>query len=172
MIDQAKLKDYLARRRDAQNLGLGILGGVIGAALGAVIWAAITAVSGYQIGFMAIGVGFLTGFGVRILGKGMDKIFGYVGALLSLAGCAAGNILAAVISVSAHEHIPFATIMQRLTPQTAWQILIGTSNIIDVLFYGIALYFGYKYSFHGITAEELEALKEPEPAPPTAAAPL
>ena len=83
MIDESKLQAFVARRRDAQNLGLGLLGGVIGAALGALAWAAVTALTQFQIGWMSIGVGFLTGVGVRILGKGVDKVFGYVGAALA-----------------------------------------------------------------------------------------
>ena len=140
-----------------------MLGGAIGAALGALAWAAITALTQFRIGWMSIGVGFLTGFGVRVFGKGIDKIFGYIGALLSLVGCAAGNVLAAVMYISAHDHVPFTTLLMRTTPGIAWSILSATFSPIDLLFYGIALYFGYRYSFHRITAQELAALQS-EPA--------
>lgn len=158
-IDPQKLQDFIRRRRDAQNLGLGILGGVIGAAIGAALWAGITAATKFQIGFMAVGVGFLTGFGVRYLGKGMDPIFGVVGAVLSLAGCLAGNLLAIILLVSTQEHIPFGTIVARMSPDLAWKMLVETFSPIDLLFYGLALYFGYRYSFHPITHDELESLK-------------
>jgi hypothetical protein len=165
VIDEDKLRDYVARRRNAQNLGMGIAGGIIGAALGALAWAAITALTQFQIGFMAIGVGFLTGFGVRILGKGIDKIFGYVGAVLSLAGCVVGNILTAVIYISTHDQVPFGTVLSHLTPNLAWQILTQGANVIDLFFYGIALYFGYRYSFQRITPDELTSLRTDEPQP-------
>jgi hypothetical protein len=165
VIDEGKLREYVARRRNAQNLGMGVLGGVIGAALGALAWAVITALTQFQIGFMAIGVGFLTGFGVRIFGKGIDKIFGYVGALLSLAGCVAGNILTAVIHNSNHDQVPFATALSHLTPDLAWRSLTQGANVIDLLFYGIALYFGYRYSFQRITSDELASLRADEPQP-------
>jgi hypothetical protein len=42
-----------------QNLSFGIVGGAVAAAVGATIWAIITAVTNYQIGWMAVGVGFL-----------------------------------------------------------------------------------------------------------------
>jgi hypothetical protein len=127
----------------------------------------------FQIGFMSIGVGFLVGFGIRILGHGMDRIFGYMGAVLALAGCVLGNILAAVIAASVRDHIPFADILARLTPDVAWRILTEGFNLIDLLFYGIAIYFGYHYSFQKITPEELQALQAAEPEPPPAtAAPL
>ena len=60
--DQAKIKKYIARLRDQQNLGLALAGGVVGAAVGAALWGVITALTNFQIGFMAVGVGFLVGF--------------------------------------------------------------------------------------------------------------
>ncbi|MEJ2510629.1 MAG: hypothetical protein P8Y72_03430 [Anaerolineales bacterium] len=62
-----------------QNLGLGIIGGAIGGLLGAVVWAAVTYLTEYQIGWLALGVGYLVGIGVRLLGKGIDKVFGIAG---------------------------------------------------------------------------------------------
>jgi hypothetical protein len=159
-IDPLKLQDFVRRRRDQQNLGMAILGGAIGAALGAALWAGITAAfEGRQIGFMAIGVGFLVGFAVRYLGKGMDPIFGVVGAVFSLIGCVAGNILAVMLLVSTQEHIPFATIAAKMSPTLAWTMLTDTFSPIDLLFYGLALYFGYRYSFHPISQAELASLK-------------
>jgi len=163
-IDRSKFQDYVRKRRDAQNFGLGLLGGVLGAAIGAGIWGAITAATNFQIGWMAVGVGFLTGFGVRVLGNGIDKLFGYMGAALSFGGCLAGNLLSALIYVSAHEHIAFATVAGRMSVSIAWEILKATFSPIDVLFYALALYFGYRYSFRHITAAELEALRSDNPA--------
>jgi len=48
----------LQEARDNQNLSLGVGGGIAAAVVGAIIWAIITVVTGYQIGWMAVGVGF------------------------------------------------------------------------------------------------------------------
>ena len=98
--DQAKIKKYIARLRDQQNLGLALAGGAIGAAVGAALWGVITALTNFQVGFEAVGVGFLVGFLVRVLGKGIDKVYGFVGAVFSLLGCVAGNVLTVMIVVS------------------------------------------------------------------------
>jgi hypothetical protein len=170
-IDPVQLQAFIAKRRDAQNFGFGVLGGIIGAVIGAALWGGITAATdGRQIGFMAIGVGFLVGFGVRTLGKGIDKIFGVAGAVLSLAGCVAGNLLAVMIIYANQQNMPFAELAARMTPSAAWSMLTETFNFMDVIFYGIALYFGYTYSFHKITPEELQALR-PAPAAAPAAEP-
>jgi hypothetical protein len=52
------------------KLLLGILGALTGAVLGAVAWAAITASANFQIGYMAVGVGILAGYGMRLLSAG------------------------------------------------------------------------------------------------------
>lgn len=103
------LRIELARQRLAaeQKLGAGIAAGAVAAAAGAALWAAITVATGYQIGFMAIGIGFLVGWAVRSAGKGVDKTFGIAGAVLALLGCVVGNLLAAVGLVAKQEGIPF-----------------------------------------------------------------
>jgi len=157
-LDPAKVKNYVARLRDQQNLGLGLAGGAIGAAVGAAAWAVITALTNLQIGWEAVGVGFLTGYGVRILGKGIDRVFGYAGAVLSLVGCAAGNVLSVMIVVSTQQHIGFGELAARMTPGIAWQMLVADFSPIDILFYGLGIYYGYRNSFHRISREELAGL--------------
>ena len=68
-----------------------VLAGLIAAGLGAYLWAVITIATGYQIGFMAIGVGVLVGSAVRGFGKGIEPVFGVIGTTLALLGCAAGS---------------------------------------------------------------------------------
>lgn len=157
-LDPAKIKSYVSRLRDQQNLGLGLAGGAIGAAIGAALWAVVTAATNFQIGFMAIGVGLITGYGVRRLGRGVDPIFGYVGAALALLGCAAGNVLAVMIAIANHEHVAFSLLASRMTPAIAWQMQKDGFGPIDLLFYGLGLYYGYKNSFHRITQAELSGL--------------
>ena len=48
-----------------QSLPMGLMAGAGAALLGAIGWAVITALTKFQIGFMAVGVGFLVGTAVR-----------------------------------------------------------------------------------------------------------
>lgn len=135
-----------------QNLTLGVIGGIAAALAGAVIWAIITVATGYQIGWMAVGVGFLVGYAVRLLGKGSDALFGAAGAIIALLGCVAGNLLTVVILVSRQESIGVMTLLGRLTPGLAVEILKETFQPMDLLFYGIAVYEAYKFSFNPAAA--------------------
>ena len=157
-IDQYKLDRYLQEVKDNQTLLFGILGGLAAGLAGAAVWALITAWTNYQIGWMAVGVGFLVGLAVRYLGRGIDTAFGIAGGAIALVSCVAGNLLAVVVSVSNQESIPFFQLLSRINPQIAIDIMKETFHPMDVLFYGLAVYVGYKYSFKAISDEELAKL--------------
>lgn len=134
-------------KTENQNLALGVGAGIVAAIIGAVIWAVITVTTNYQIGWMAVGVGFLVGYAVKFFGKGTTQIFGISGAVIALLGCVAGNVLTVAILVSNQEHITLMTVLSRLTPGIVVDLLKDTFQAMDVLFYGIAVYEGYKFSF-------------------------
>jgi hypothetical protein len=157
-VDPLRLE--LARQRLAseQKLGAGIGAGAVAALAGAALWAVITVFTGYQIGFMAVGIGFLVGWAVRAAGKGVDKSFGIAGAVLALLGCLVGNLLAMVGFVARQEGIPFFDLLSRLDVSVAIELMKASFSPIDLLFYGIAVYEGYRLSFRRLTAEEAKEL--------------
>ncbi|MGH8015396.1 MAG: hypothetical protein ACREBV_04335 [Candidatus Zixiibacteriota bacterium] len=110
---------------------------------------------------MAIGVGFLVGFAVRKLGQGVDPTFGYIGAALSMVGCLIGNLLTTCIIVSQQEGVPLSEILEGLNPAVAGELMKYTFSPIDLLFYGLALYYGYKFSFRQLTEAELRSITKP-----------
>jgi hypothetical protein len=153
-MDQAKSYMVMQEIKANQNFMFGMIGGIIAATIGAIIWAIITALTNFQIGWMAVGVGFLVGFAVRIYGKGLDSIFGIMGAILSLLGCLAGNLFASCIVLSKHQSIPILDLLSRLNLDIIVKIMTATFSPIDLLFYGIAIYEGYKFSFRKISVTD------------------
>jgi hypothetical protein len=137
MYEQAKPQDG--------NLILGILGGLVAAVIAAGIWAAITASTQFQIGYMAIGVGFVVAFAMRFCGRGHDVRFGYAAAVISLLGCVLGNYLAACAVVANAYHVDIFTAVYRLLPHFG-EIMKNGFQVMDLVFYAIGAYFGYKYS--------------------------
>jgi hypothetical protein len=154
-IDPLIRQAAMQRLRSEQNLVLAVLAGGVAALLGASVWAAITFTTSFQIGWMAVGVGFLVGYAVRTFGKGIDKSFAIVGAAWSLAGCAAGNLLSVIGVISKHQNIPFFDILDKLNPEIVASLMQATFNWMDLLFYGIAVYEGYRFSFRPITQSDL-----------------
>jgi hypothetical protein len=146
------------------SLPLAVIGGAVAALGGAAVWAAITVATKYQIGYMAVGVGFLVGFAVRFLGRGSTQTYGVIGALFSLLGCAAGNLLSAVGFFSLQEDASFFAVLTALDFESALEILKVTFSPMDVLFYAIAISCGYKYSMVVPQTQGLDTA--PPPASP------
>ena len=142
---------------ESDSLPMALLAGMVAAAAGAAAWAIVTVITQLQIGWMAVGIGFLVGLAVRKFGKGSSPAFQVLGAVLSLLGCLAGNLLAVCIFASRNEDLPLMTILAGLTPAIAVRLIVETFSAMDVLFYGLAVYEGYKFA------------RVPDPAPPVAA---
>lgn len=155
-VPNIALKLTLEALRSEQNLAMGVFAGFIAAIAGAAAWGVVTAYTGNQIGWMAIGVGFLVGFAVRVAGKGIDPSFGVVSAVLSMLGCVLGNLWTTTYFIAAKQGVPFLKAVSQLDPDIAVNIMVSTFNYMDVVFYGLALYFGYKYGFRRITEDELK----------------
>ncbi len=87
------------------------------------------------------------GLTVRSLGKGIDKIFGIVGSVWALTACGLGNLLAVCGVLSVEESVPLLTILSALNLDIVGQLMAVTFSPTDLLFYGIAMYEGYRLSF-------------------------
>jgi hypothetical protein len=155
-IDPAQTELAMQGFRSEQNLMMGVAGGAAAALAGAAVWAIITVATDFQIGWMAVGVGFLVGYSVRALGKGIDRQFGIAGASLAFLGCVLGNLLAVCIMAAKQEKIPVMDILSQLTPGLAGELMKATFHPLDLLFYGIALYEGYKLSLRQLTPQEMD----------------
>jgi hypothetical protein len=140
--------------RQEQNLVAGGLAGLVAAVTGAAIWAGITVATDYQIGWMAVGIGFLVGIAVRTVGKGVDQVFGITGAVMALIGCALGNVFTVAYFIAMQTGAPLAEVLTQLDVDLLLEMLISTFQVTDLLFYGMAVYFGYRYAFRELTMDD------------------
>ena len=145
---QEEIAAFFEKAKLEQNLPLGIVAGAVAALAMAVAWAVITVITQYQIGYMAIAVGFCVGFAVRFAGKGIDMIFGISGAVLALLGCVLGNFLSQVGFAANELDMSYFEVFKILAaPSVFVEVMIDSFHPMDVLFYGIAVYAGYRYAF-------------------------
>jgi len=158
--DPAELQREVARLRGEQNFANGFGAGAVAALIGAVVWAAVTVFTGYQIGWMALGVGILVGLAVRRFGRGVEPRFGILGAGLALFGCLLGNLFAVIGLVAVQEQTSVLAIWGVLEWGAVPGVMAATFSPMDLVFYGIAVYEGYQFSFREIA-----------PATPPGAAP-
>ena len=141
------------------NLSAALLAGLAAALAGAVLWAVITVQSKMQIGFMAIGVGFLVGWAVRRFGRGQEPVYAVLGGGCALLGCLLGNLLSACAFLAAAEgkniFDVFAPVLGNA--RMVSRLMQATFDPMDLLFYAIAVYEGFKL-----------ARRAPAPAPAAA----
>ncbi len=133
-----------------ENLPLGALAGVLAAMVAAALWGGLAALTHYKIGFAAVGVGYLVGLAVRKAGNGHSAKFGYVGAVLALVGCVAGDVFSDVAMVVRETSLPVGNVVGQMlsNPALAFKLLKAGFSPLDALFYFFALSAGYRNSFH------------------------
>jgi hypothetical protein len=124
---------------------MGLVGGAVAMLVGAVLWGAITYLTEYQIGWMAIGVGFLVGIGIKFFGRGKTIGFGISGAILALIGCLIGNLIFYAGIIAREESISFLNVLFVLliNPAAALEVFSIAFSFMDILFYALAAYAGF-----------------------------
>ena len=146
-VDAQARERAIAEIRKQQNLPLAIAGGLGAAIAGAIAWAIIGVVTKMELGIVAVAIGYIVGRAIRELGKGIDPVFGYVGAACALFGCGLGNLLGAIAFYAEARHVPFMDVLLGFDV-TLWSRLFTMFfQPMDLLFYGIAVYEGYRFSF-------------------------
>ena len=136
-----------------ENLPKAVLLGSLACVVGAVAWALISISTGYQIGYMAIGVGFLVGIAMR-QGKGIRPIFGIIGAALALVSCVMGDFFSIVGWVAKDNDVSFMDVLLNADYGEIMSVVVENIASMTIVFYGIALYEGYKLSFSAQKAPE------------------
>jgi len=132
--------------RSEQNFPLALVAGIAAAIAGAALWALVTVAIEMKLGLIAVAVGYLVGQAIRFAGKGIDPKFGYLGAACGLLGCVLGNISSGLIFYAHIAHLDAATLISQLDLDLIRKVVIGTASPMDIVFYAIGIYEGYKFS--------------------------
>lgn len=112
---EAKLVD---EKPDASRLATALVGGVTGAILGGALWAAIVLITNYEVGYVALAVGALAGYGT-LLGAGGKKS----GALQGI------SVLAAVLGLVLGKYFTVAHMLIHKTEEFAGRSYLDSEII-------------------------------------------
>jgi hypothetical protein len=118
--------------------------GLLTACAVAIGWAAIAVAAGMRIGYMAIGAAFAIAFVVRHSVDRVDSSTGVLSAALALVKCVLGNFLTACALFSRDTGAPPMDGVLRLLPHSE-DLRTRTFRPIDLVYYGIGVYAGYRY---------------------------
>jgi hypothetical protein len=159
-IKQKLSPEIIERLRMEQNLIPGIVSGFIIGILGAILWGLITVATGFQVGYMALAIGAGVGLTIRKFGNGIDSIFGFWGAGIALLSVLVGNFLSIIGFIANSEGLGYIETLLRFDYTYLPSVMGETFSVIDLVFYGIAIFEGYKFSFRLITEKRIMELKQ------------
>ena len=127
------------------NLLMGLIGGGTAMIVSAIVWGAITYITEYQIGWMAIGVGFLVGIAVKYFGRGKTIVFGLSSAAFALIGCVLGNLIFYSGIIANEEGAAFLEVFFffLFPPAATIELFTLAFDFMDILFYGLAAWVGF-----------------------------
>jgi hypothetical protein len=142
-----------------QNLTAGIVSGLVVGVIGAILWGVLTVLTGFQIGYMALAVGAGVGLVIRKFGNGVEPVFGYLGAGIALLSVIFGNFLSIIGFFANAEGLGYLETLFNFDYSYLPDLMAETFSLIDLLFYGMAVYEGYRFSFRLITQKSLQELR-------------
>jgi hypothetical protein len=145
MAQQFAADTVVDKLQGGDNYFLGLVAGLVAAAIGAGAWMGITLATDSHLGLVAIGVGALVGFAVRIGGRGRTMAFGIMGAVLTALSCLTGEALTAIQMTSSSGHDFLAT-LQTTDIAALVQTIVEKTDAMSWLIYGIGIYEGFKFS--------------------------
>jgi hypothetical protein len=158
-IDPEVYRHYVDVRRSAQHYQLALVAGTMAAGAGVAAWVGVSVMTNAEAEWMAIGLGILTGVVVRMGGKGFDRVFGVLGALLTAIGCFAAIVLAGCHFVAIKsEGVTLMEAFGALTPEMFREIFAATFDRIDAAFYGVALLAAFRISYRRMNSVERATL--------------
>ena len=150
----------LEKLKSEQKFLKAILTGIIVGIIGAILWGTITVITEFQIGYMALAIGAGVGFSMRFIGKGIDQVFGVSGGIIALLSCLLGNFFSIVGFVANLEGLGYFETLTLFDYSQLIPIMTETFSPMDLLFYAIAAYEGYKFSFRTFTEKDLYKLEK------------
>lgn len=134
----------------SKDLPMAILGGLLGAIVGALLWMLVVVLTNTQVGFVAIGVGWLAGQGVALFVKRRKSFqLQIVSAIFAMLGCVFGYVC-----ITAHWIVKFAKTDKNLEIDyfniDLWLASIDAQkeslNGFALLMIAIAVYFSWRIS--------------------------
>jgi hypothetical protein len=136
----------VAAIRAQQKFGLAVAAGLGAAVGGAIIWAIFCVLTKMELGLVAVAIGYGVGQAIRATGKGIDQKFAILGAACALFGCLLGNFLTAIALFAQARGFSFLPVLGSFDFGLYERLMTVFFQPMDLLFYAIAVYEGYRFS--------------------------
>ncbi len=139
--------DFIASINQKANNSLGVLLGIGFGFVGATAWAIISKLTGYNIGFIAIFIGFLVGQGFVNAGRSTKPIMGVIAAIIALLSTLLGNLAFAFLQIADYHSMNVIDLVINFDYHYLLNLIIDMHTAFDIIFYTLAASAAYKRSF-------------------------
>lgn len=159
-IKQSEYNEMLEKLNSESRPGLGIVAGSLLGIVGAILWAVVVKLTGYNIGIVAIGVGYLVSEGFVRAGRGTNKTIGIVAGIIALLSIFLGEILTMFVLIAEYWDMTLVETVQNIYISKLPQLVVESTEPFSLVFYFIAISYAYKRSF--IDEYSLNVMIEPD----------
>jgi hypothetical protein len=134
------LDDVSGQPRGRGSVGLAVAAGVGAAVAGAVIWGLAAFLTRYQLSLLGLLMGLGVGTVVALVRPG-DRSLAVLAAVVSVAGCALGSLVAEVM-IAVSDKVPLAVLLSHFGQIAgAYPATVGAFGL---LFWALAAWAGYR----------------------------
>ncbi len=123
------------------NVGMAVLAGAGVAIVGALIWGVIAYATKYQFSVIAVLVGFAVGTVMARVGGARSTALGVASAVLAVAGCALGSLVAEILVILRHG-VPMSAILADLN--VVFRFYPSAVGGLGFVFWAFAALYGYR----------------------------
>jgi hypothetical protein len=135
----------------SSGLAVGATAGLISALAGAVLWTVIVEVTGYRIGYAAIGLGLLVGQAIAVT-KRTSPALPLVAALLALFSCLLGDLFVDAHQLASATGVGTPTVVRVLVthPDLLREAFVAGWTPLSLAFWAIAAVAAYRLAARGV----------------------
>lgn len=136
-----------AAARERPSILKAMLAGLTGALTAAALWPLMAVGVGHGVSPVAIAVGFMVGWGIRVQARGRSMAYRIVAVVFTLFGCALGTLVAAAALVAMGADSGVSGIIATLSDLgSALSAVSASYGYLDILSYAIAVYLAFRLS--------------------------
>ncbi len=147
-MNEAEYDNLINTIDNKANYPLSIILGFIFGIVGAAIWALISKATGYNLGIIAILIGFLISQGFVMGGRSTKMGMGVIAAIIALISVLIGNIILAFLFIAEYAHISFVELVTSFDyGNYLFELLKDIHSPLDIVFYPIAMITAFKRSY-------------------------
>lgn len=159
-LKQSEYEEMVEKLNSESRTGLGIIFGLLLGVIGAILWAVVVKVTGYNIGIVAIGVGYLVSEGFVRTGRGTKKSIGIIAGVIALISIFLGEMLTMIVLIAEYWDMSILEAVQNMYISKLPMLVIESTEPISIVFYLIAVRYAYQRSF--INENNFNVMIEPD----------